>query len=254
MGGSGAGRFVKGDIVEVRAGNAPWGNLEALPDFIRVAVSDAEPAAILTLHDEYMQNFDWDVLSSDLPIDGHRLLLWTTNRSATGLGDVTLDQATAFLERWGGTNIVGQARGDAAGVRFDVTVLAAATSEGFWETEHVGQPGALPNAAAATAGAQLVNATMAGTRNVACPASGIVAGDLLIAQIHLRRPRAPPAGWPSRAIRTGMPETATWLCSGSGRWATRTEPRSRSSPPAGPPRICFKAGSIGFLRQTGSTC
>jgi hypothetical protein len=134
MGGSGPGQYIKGDIVEVRAAGSPLGELEALR-FVRVEVSNAAPAAILAFHDEYMQDLDWDVLASDLPIDGHRLLLWTTNRSASGLGDITPARATALLERWGATNIVGQARGDAAGVRFDVTVHAAATSEGFWERD-----------------------------------------------------------------------------------------------------------------------
>lgn len=139
MRGSGPGRYRKGDIVDVREGDQPWGNLETRPDFIRLEISNATREQVVSFRDHWIQDLDWEVVSSDLSVDGHRLLLWTTNRSVVGVGDITAAKATAFLQRWGAINIVTGATGaGAAGVRFDVTVLAAATSEGFWGRELIG--------------------------------------------------------------------------------------------------------------------
>jgi hypothetical protein len=132
MRGVGPGQYRKGDIADVREGDTPWSNPEGLPDFIQVEISDATRAQILSFRDEWNQNLDWEVVNSDLAVDGHRLLLWTTNRGTGGQGDVTREQAVNFLERWGAVNIVTGTRGDAAAVRFDITVYTAATSEGFW--------------------------------------------------------------------------------------------------------------------------
>lgn len=139
MRGTGAGQYLKGDIVDVREGDAPWGNLETLSDFIRLEISNATRDQVLSFQDEWNQSLDWEVVNSDLSVDGHRLLLWTTNRNAGGLGDITPEKATAFLERWGAVNIItGTTVGGAAGVRFDVAVFNAATSEGFWDRSLTG--------------------------------------------------------------------------------------------------------------------
>jgi hypothetical protein len=42
MDGSGAGQYLKGDVVDTKAPGAPIGNLEGLPHFIWVTVTDAE--------------------------------------------------------------------------------------------------------------------------------------------------------------------------------------------------------------------
>jgi hypothetical protein len=135
MRGEGPGQWLKGEFVEVRSVDMPWGNLEALPDFLRVEVSNANPGDFGLARDEWRQNFEWDQIASDLTVDGHRYQIWTTNRSASGLGDISLSQVQNFLERWGATNIIAQARGVAAGVRFDLLIHAAATSQGFWDLD-----------------------------------------------------------------------------------------------------------------------
>lgn len=138
--GLGPGQYLKGMIVVVKPGTHVWGGLEGLPDFVQLDISDADdPASIEDRASEWQQILDWDVVNSDLLVDGHRLLIWTTNRRGDGLGDITEAQARNFLEQWGASNIVvGSRPSGAAGVRFDITVFAAATSRGFFERDLTG--------------------------------------------------------------------------------------------------------------------
>lgn len=124
----------KGEIVRALPADHVFGSKEIDPSrFIIIDVSDASQEEVVQYEQEWRQDLDFDVLNSNPSIDGHRLLLWTTNRSATGVGDITRAKAVRFLTLWGAVNIVTGTRPTGeAGVRFDLTVTAAATSEGFW--------------------------------------------------------------------------------------------------------------------------
>ena len=114
-----------------------WGDLEGLPDFVQVDVSDGEMADVAALNAEWKQDLDWEVVQSVPSQDRHRLLIWTTNRRPRdGLGDPTVRKLQDYLATWGFTSIVaGSSNSGAQGVRGDIRVFDAATSQGFWERD-----------------------------------------------------------------------------------------------------------------------
>lgn len=135
-------------VATVIDGDVTWSYVEHLaldeapPDFIEMWISDALRADVASWRDEWQQNIDWDIVNSDLSVDGHRLRIWTTNRRASdGLGDFDIDrmsierraQILNWLTSWSAVNIQKESRPTGeAGVRLDIGVYGAATSEGFW--------------------------------------------------------------------------------------------------------------------------
>jgi len=128
------GAYRKGDIVEVRADGGVFGQKEGLPLFIRVKV----PGLLIRDLKQYVDKWDvdikFDVVASDPSIDGFRLRLFNANTNASGQGNTERAKVEAFIEKWNGT-VVSVAPNE---VRFDITVMDAFQSEGYWDVDTSG--------------------------------------------------------------------------------------------------------------------
>lgn len=129
-----AGAYRKGDVVEVRANGAFYGAREGLPDFVIVKC----PNLLMKTARDYVKPWDkqiqFVVVSSDSALDGYRVRLFTANASASGLGHVTRAQVETFINSWGGS-VVSVA---ANKVVFDITILDAIKSSGYWDIDLAG--------------------------------------------------------------------------------------------------------------------
>ncbi len=128
------GAYRKGDVVEVRANNAFYGAAEGLPDFIIVKA----PALLMGVARDYMKVWEseiqFEVVNSNLAVDGHRIRLFTANNSVSGLGNVTRTQVEEFITKWGGT-VASVAANE---VVFDITIMDAIQSAGYWDIDLTG--------------------------------------------------------------------------------------------------------------------
>jgi hypothetical protein len=128
-GGSGAGQYLKGDIVEVRADGSPYGNAEGLPGFIIVKI----PGLLIRQLRSYALSWErvltFSVVSSDLVTDSFRLKLSAGNMSSSLKGIVTRAEVELLISKWGGV-IVSEASNE---VVFDISILDAIKSAGFWD-------------------------------------------------------------------------------------------------------------------------
>lgn len=80
------------------------------------------------------KQIEWEFLGHNYTLDGHRLRVWMTNMSASGLNSLTRTQVENFLNRWNAT--VNEALTvNNNEVVFDAVVLDAIESEGFWDVD-----------------------------------------------------------------------------------------------------------------------
>ena len=131
------GVYKKGDIVTIK-NNGSWGKREGLPSFVRIKVNNANKSDINTMIKNYFggqvisqtwQRFiDWQVINSNLSIDGWRLSLYATNSGLNNKAGLTRARVENYINKWGG-EVFSVSTND---VTFDISVFNAIKSNGFW--------------------------------------------------------------------------------------------------------------------------
>jgi hypothetical protein len=117
----------KGDIVEIRASNTPFGGKE--PDsFVLIEVPDIPMTAYRKYNMAYNTEISFSIVGHNAELDGYRLRLFS-NLSSNFIQQIGIDKITAFIEKWGGT--VFSIEDDA--VIFDLSIFGALKSAGFWD-------------------------------------------------------------------------------------------------------------------------
>jgi len=120
-----------GDIVTLRPyPNAGYGLGEQPNDqFIYLQITDAN---VQDVQDTSVQSWDtvvdYTTIGTNTDIDGYRLDMFVANPGVSGLGDITREQAEAWLNRWNAV-VVSASKNN---VRFDI-----------WAFDNLGAPGAI---------------------------------------------------------------------------------------------------------------
>lgn len=119
----------KGDIVEIRATDTPFGGKE--PEaFVLVEVPDVPMTDFEDKHLAWRREIAYEIVGQDQAQDGYRLRLYAENANA-GVGDITKDEVERFIQAWGGTvHSFGPNE-----VVFDIRIYDALVSRGFWEID-----------------------------------------------------------------------------------------------------------------------
>lgn len=124
--------LVKGSIVSVRPANWAWGSAEALPNFIRVTVTDATFKQVEQYARRLQRNPVLNVDSSDLVTDIHRCTI-TTDTPGPANG-ITQSDVQQFLTEWD----LDYVSHTTQAVTFDIDIERAAKSLGFWRRDLTG--------------------------------------------------------------------------------------------------------------------
>jgi hypothetical protein len=120
----------KGDIVVVKPDGHEWGAGEGLPTFVRVLCPGLDHTVVEDRIQPWTYNIDFEIVASNLAIDGFRIRATNANAGTSGFAGINQTQIQQFLNQWN-VAFVSAANG---GVTFDIGIYAAATSEGFWNT------------------------------------------------------------------------------------------------------------------------
>ncbi|HCV42633.1 MAG TPA: hypothetical protein DGH68_04045 [Bacteroidetes bacterium] len=106
---------------------------QVLPTFVQLVISDATVDDVKHYAKVWMREVDWEIIASNLSIDGHRLRVFTKASlvSASGLNSLTREKVEAFLNKWG-ASIISVA---ANSVTFDILISHAIQSDGFWDRD-----------------------------------------------------------------------------------------------------------------------
>lgn len=120
----------KGDIVAIQEDGHEWGTREGLPRFVVVRCPQVTTEQIRNRAEAWKYAITFTVVSSNLPIDGHRIRMSNANAGTSGIANLTATKVQTFLARWGAVFV----SASAGNVTFDVTIGNAARSIGFWQT------------------------------------------------------------------------------------------------------------------------
>lgn len=126
-----AGNAIKGLIVRRVDDGHEFSPLEGLPDFVVIDT----PGELVSGPDAYelplLSVIDYTIVNSSPSLDGFRVDVFTTNKTASGKGQLTLAQVDAYLTSWGATIVnVNSTR-----VRFDFSIYGLLSSSqmlGHW--------------------------------------------------------------------------------------------------------------------------
>lgn len=122
----------KGDICEIRASGTPFGGSE-VDKYILVKVPDQPVSIAKNYRTKYKLEVSYEVLNRDLANDGYTIRM-TGNGNISGTTGLTREKIENFLESWGATNLqFAQNQVD-----FDITIMAAISSSGFWDIDIAG--------------------------------------------------------------------------------------------------------------------
>lgn len=119
----------KGDIIVVKPDGHEWGAAEGLPTFVLVKVPGLSVATVENRMESWRWNIQFAINQSNLTTDSFRITATNGNVSTSGQGGLTLSRVQDFLTLWGASVV----SNTASSVTFDVSILAAATSQGFWQ-------------------------------------------------------------------------------------------------------------------------
>ena len=121
--------YRRGYPVSVMDSNQYLGD-QVMPNYVQLVISDRTAEQVQQYCREWMRMIDWEVVNSNLSIDGWRLRIFTVAEwlSAGGKGSITREAVENFINEWGGT-VFSIAQNE---VVFDATVYNALISEGLW--------------------------------------------------------------------------------------------------------------------------
>lgn len=110
-----------------------YGGKQILPKFVQFVITDGTVSQIRAYCDEWRREIDWEFVSHDYAVDGHRLSVFTkpTLVSASGMNGLTRDKVEAFLNNWNAAVVSISANS----VVFDAAVSDAIASNGFWSRD-----------------------------------------------------------------------------------------------------------------------
>ncbi len=118
----------KGDIIENRANNAPYGTKEGLPDFIVVKI----PTVLLATADAYWKawniDLDYTVQNYDSVNNIYTVRVFSTSGGVSGNGNLTKVMIENVLAEWN-TTVTNFGTNE---VIFDFSVFNGGTSKRFW--------------------------------------------------------------------------------------------------------------------------
>ena len=124
------GSHKKGDIVEVRACNTPFGGLE-VDAFVLVEIPTMPIVGWDQFNGNWKRSLDYKVVGQDLLQDGFRLQVFADKVSVSRLGKITKEDVEKFLALWKARIV---SFGDNS-VTFDFRIYNAITAYPFWELE-----------------------------------------------------------------------------------------------------------------------
>jgi hypothetical protein len=122
------GPYSKGTIAGVKDQPCVWGSKEGLPYSIRVIIPDATRAQILAYTGKWKLEYDYEVVTHNLPQDGYRIRVFSKYPSVSGACSITREQVENYLIHWGAT----YKSASQNEVVFDFTVYKSAISNGVW--------------------------------------------------------------------------------------------------------------------------
>jgi hypothetical protein len=122
-----SGCYKKGYVVEVFEDDKPYNNPPS-PPWVIVQVNGVTKAQVEQYMEMWGRTVDYTVIARDVAQDGWRLEIKTTNANPSGKGHLTRAMVEEYINGWNG-NVVTFVNN---GVRFDISVYLAATSERFW--------------------------------------------------------------------------------------------------------------------------
>lgn len=126
--------YQTGYLVDVRNINR-LGGMQVPPNFIQIEIIDNDDWAGIeeAYCNEWRMEINWEFVSHDYSIDGHRLKVFMKPElvSVSGLNSLTRSQVENFLNNWGAV-VFSAAQNE---VVFDAVVLDAIKSNGFWDRD-----------------------------------------------------------------------------------------------------------------------
>lgn len=125
------GTHKKGDICVIMPDNHPWGAKEGLPSFVIVKCPQVTVEQVQDRLAPWVADIQFEVLNSNLAIDGHRIRMTNANSGSAGEANVTLAQVQNFLDEWNAV-FVSASPGE---VTFDVSIASASLSTGLWNRD-----------------------------------------------------------------------------------------------------------------------
>jgi len=119
----------RGDLVAKLPDGHEWGSGERLPNFVILKLPGVKDAVIDFHIRPWYRRINYFIVGSDPVIDGFRIRIETTEyNSNSGEGKITRDMVELYLNKWGASVV---SIGDNQ-VTFDVRILDAIKSQGFW--------------------------------------------------------------------------------------------------------------------------
>ena len=142
--------FKKGYVVDIQETGFSWGLKEGPPKFVIARVTDASVAQVKSMANSvfgdsditgpWIRKLNWEIIGSNLDIDGHRIKLSITNPGNTNIAAITRDQVESYLNNWN-AQVFSVASNE---VVFDVAVYeddennpGVLQSTKFWDLESV---------------------------------------------------------------------------------------------------------------------
>jgi len=119
----------KGHPVVVKPDGHKWGREEGPPKFIIVKIPGVSPDQLQNYIQEWRDDIDLQILSSDKTTDTYQVKLFNRNVSTSGVGDVSRTRVEQALSEW---NITVDSF-ITNGVIFTFNVYNVLTSPEFWE-------------------------------------------------------------------------------------------------------------------------
>jgi hypothetical protein len=122
----------KGDIVEIRGSNTPFGGNE--PNAFVIA-EIPEPMAQFEQYGNkrWEKELDFSIVNQDTAQDAYRVRLFSTLANSQNTGQLERENVEAFINEWGGvvfSNAINE-------VVFDISITAALQSQAFWRSDLV---------------------------------------------------------------------------------------------------------------------
>jgi len=121
------GCWKKGYVVEVFEDGKPYVNPPTAP-FVILEVTGVTKAQAEQYMASWTRVVDYSVIARNVPQDGWRLEIKSTNPNVSGKGHLTRAMVEGFIQRWNGS----VAAFVNNSVRFDISIYLVATSEKFW--------------------------------------------------------------------------------------------------------------------------
>lgn len=108
-----------------------WGNAEKFEggNFVHIKVTDATWEELKDYADSWKMNIDYELVGSNLSIDGHRFRIFSTNSGLSGYGNLTRNKIEKYLDNWNASIFSINTNA----VVIDVTINNLLRSKSFWD-------------------------------------------------------------------------------------------------------------------------